>query len=119
MKNYNDITGNGSVKVNNFINEKSQQLCYYLRGYWGNLIAYSELELFFWDVLEEWSQVEYSLEQPYSSQERVFWHLLHQIHYWDAQKIMLDDDLIEELQCCACFLEGTGRCPIDCVGIRP
>jgi hypothetical protein len=119
LKNYKDITGNGAVKVNNFINEKSQQLCYYLRGYWGSLIAYTELELFFWDVLEEWSQVDYDLGQPYSNQERVFWHLLHQIHSWDAQTLMYDDNAITGLQQCIRYLEGTGRCPIDCVGIRP
>lgn len=115
----NQRTGEGLVNVTFFIDEKAKQLCYYLRGYWGSLIGYSELELFFWDVLEEWSQVDYHLEQPYTHKERVFWHLLHQIHYWDAHKLMYDNELIDELQACAGFLEGHGRCPIDCVGIRP
>lgn len=115
----NNITGSGLVKVNAFIDNKAKQLCYYLRGFWGNQIAYSELELFFWDILEEWSQVDYDLTQPYSSKERAFWHLLHQMHFWDAEKLMYDDELIEELQSCANYLEGKGVCPAHCVGIRP
>lgn len=107
------------MKVDVFINEKSRQLCFYLRGFWNHDIAYTELELFFWDILEEWSQVEYDLAQPYSSKERAFWHLLHQMHFWDVEKLMHDQEIIDELQRCASYLEGHGTCPQDCVGIRP
>lgn len=107
------------VKVNSFINDKARQLCFYLRAFWQGDIAHSELELFFWDTLEEWGQVRYSLEQPYSQKERVFWHLLHQIHFWSEDKLMYDNYLVEELANCMLFLEGSGFCPIDCIGIRP
>tara|TARA_B100002003_G_scaffold237335_1_gene254305 strand:+ start:261 stop:620 length:360 start_codon:yes stop_codon:yes gene_type:complete len=115
----NQAAKDSSVKVNAFIDEKAQQLCYYLRGFWGNQIVYAELELFFWDILEEWSQVDYDLGQPYSDKERAFWHMLHQMHFWDAERLMFDDELVDELQRCATFLEGQGTYPSDCVGIRP
>ncbi len=107
------------MTVISFIDEKAKQLCYYLRAFWQGDLPHTELELFFWDTLEEWSQVNYQLDQPYSQKERVFWHLLHQIHFWAEEKLAYDNYLVEELANCIVFLEGKGICPFDCVGIRP
>lgn len=107
------------MKVEPFIKHKAQQLCFYLRAFWEGELPFSELELFFWDTLEEWAQVEYSLEHPYSQRERVFWHLLHQTHYWPEEKLKYDNYLVEELTNCTLYLEGKGFCPFDCIGIRP
>lgn len=107
------------MKVKAFINQKARQLCYYLRAFWQGDLPFQELELFFWDTMEEWGQVSYRLNQPYSQKERVFWHLLHQMHFWHEDKLMYDNYLVEELANCMLYLEGKGLCPFDCVGIRP
>lgn len=105
--------------VKPFIDNKAKQLCFYLRAYWLGEIPYGEIELFFWDTLEEWCQVTDKFEHPYSQKERVFWHLLHQAHFWSEDKLKYDQYLVEELTNCVAFLEGKGMCPFDCIGIRP
>lgn len=107
------------VNVKSFVSTKSNQLCYYLRALWLGDIEYNEIDLFFWDTLEEWSIVTNKLDIPYTQKERVFWHLLHQIHFWTEDKLKYDQFLIDELSNCVRFLEGKGICPFDCVGIRP
>lgn len=107
------------MQIVTFLEEKTQQLSFYLRAFWEQAIDYRELELFFWDTLEEWSQVSYPLDYPYSSQERVFWHVLHQMHFWGEEKLRHDVYLLAELSNCILFLEGRGHCPFDCIGIRP
>ena len=93
------------MTVQEFVNKKAKQLCFYLRAFWHGELPIEEVELFFW--------------QPYTPKERVFWHLLHQVHYWPEDKLAHDTYLIEELTNCVLFLEGKGHCPFDCVGIRP
>lgn len=82
-------------------------------------MPHQELDLFFWDTLEEWTQVKHTQTEPYSQKERVFWHVLHQIHFWDDSKLMADPFLRGELCTCLDYLEGQGFCPLDCIGIRP
>ena len=107
------------MTVQEFVNKKAKQLCFYLRAFWHGELPIEEVELFFWDSMEEWGQIEYTFTQPYTPKERVFWHLLHQVHYWPEDKLAHDTYLIEELTNCVLFLEGKGLCPFDCVGIRP
>ncbi len=102
-----------------FVDAKANQLCFYLRGFWQSIIPHSELDIFFWDTLEEWSLVNYDLDQPYTERERVFWHTLNQLHFWTEEKLKSDPLLIEELDRCLAFLEGKGICPLDCAGVRP
>ena len=107
------------VKVQHFINNKASQLTFFVRAFWEQRIPYSELDLYFWDTLEEWAQVKNHPDEPYSQKERVFWHLLHQLHYWPEQKLLKDPYLVSELTTCIEYLEGEGQYPLDCVGIRP
>ncbi len=108
-----------SVTVPQFIEAKIQQLSYYLRSYWHGTLPYSELDLYFWDTLEEWTQVKGSAKEPYSQKERVFWHVMHQVHFWSDSKLRRDPYLKSELETCLAYLDGEGFCPLDCVGIRP
>lgn len=108
-----------TVRVQSFIDNKANQIPYFVRGFWERRIPYSEVDLYFWDTLEEWSQVNRREEEPYSQKERVFWHLLHQLHYWPEQKLLKDPYLISELSACLDYLEGEGQYPLDCIGIRP
>ncbi|WP_026376373.1 hypothetical protein [Aestuariibacter salexigens] len=107
------------MTVTQFIDNKVQQLSYYLHNYWRGLLPYSELDLYFWDTLEEWAQIKGSAQEPYSQKERVFWHVLHQMHFWPDNKLSQDPILKTELQTCIAYLDGEGFCPFDCVGIRP
>jgi hypothetical protein len=107
------------VNVQEFVDNKAKQLCFYLRAFWQDELPIEELELFFWDSMEEWGQIEFTLTQPYTQKERVFWHLLHQVHYWNEDKLRQDRFLVDELTNCVNFLEGLGHCPLDCVGVRP
>ena len=107
------------MTVQTFVNKKAKQLCFYLRSFWQGELPIEEIELFFWDSMEKWGQIEYTFTQPYTYKERVFWHLLHQVHFWQEDKLRSDKYLVDELMNCVLFLEGKGHCPIDCVGIRP
>ena len=106
------------MQIASFIDQKAKQLAFYLSAFWRGELPHAELQLFFWDTLEEWAQVEDRTE-PYSQKERVFWHVLHQLHYWPEPKLAHDTLLHDELSNCLHYLEGRGLCPFDCVGIRP
>lgn len=107
------------MNVDFFISQKAKQLCFYLRAFWQGELPFAEMELFFWDTMEEWSQINDRMASPYSTKERVFWHLLHQTHFWPQDKLMYDTFLIEELTNCVLYLEEKGMCPFDCIGVRP
>ena len=107
--------------VRSFVQRKSQQLAFYVKGFLQATIPYSELDLFFWDTMEEWAQIKSGKQQPYERTEQVFWHVLHQIHYWPAKNLKQDSFLRQELEMCVNFLEGDHKypLPLDCIGIRP
>ncbi|MFT6328475.1 MAG: hypothetical protein ACJAYN_000400 [Bermanella sp.] len=105
--------------VQHFIDRKAKQLAFYMRSYWQDELPYAELECFLWDTFEEWSQVKNPQSQAYSHKERIFWHVLHQTHYWEEPLIRNDDCIKTQLLMCILCLEGQGLCPLDVVGIRP
>lgn len=108
------------MNIQHFINSKSNQLVYYVRGFWDQLIPYKEVELFFWDTMEEWTQyANHSQDEPYSQKERAFWHLLHQLHFWPESKLRQDPYLKSEINACLECLEDKDYCPLDFIGIRP
>lgn len=111
--------GTHALDIEQFIEEKSKQVCFYMRAFWRETIDYAELNYFFWDTLEEWSLCTVSEKSPYSHRERVFWHLLHQIHFWPEHQLRKDRILCEELQQCVEFLQGKSNYPTDCIGLRP
>lgn len=92
-----------------------------MSGFLENSIPYTELDLFFWDTMEEWSLIKSGKQQPYERIEQVFWHVLHQIHYWPPKTLKQDSILRQELEMCIDFLEGDQAfpLPLDCIGIRP
>lgn len=102
-----------------FIEQKARQLASYIRAFWRGELPYQEVNLFFWDTLEEWINLSNRNKTPQSSQERVFWHLMHQVHFWPQDQLLTDRVLKDELARCVNYLEHGGFCPFDCVGIRP
>ncbi|KMT65875.1 hypothetical protein [Catenovulum maritimum] len=107
------------MRVNQFIDLKAKQLVYYVRAFLVRTIDYSELDIFIWDTLEEWGQVTVSKNESYSEKERVFWHLVHQISFWEKETLLNDTLLINELNICVEYIDGNGCFPMDCIGIRP
>ena len=105
--------------IEHFIDNKAPQLAYFVRAFWDGRIPYKEVDLHFWDTMEEWTQIEAASHEPASQKERVFWHLLHQLHFWDEQKLLKDPYLHSELKVCVEYLEGSSQVPFDCVGVRP
>lgn len=107
--------------VQKFINAKASQLAFFIRAFMNRRIPYSEVDLYFWDTMEDWSQVKTGKHLPCGQREIVFWHLLHQIHYWPEQTLLNDLYLRGELDACLDYLESESPypLPLDCIGIRP
>ncbi len=105
--------------IEQFIDEKILQLHAYVSAVIEQRLHYTELDRFILDTMSDWTLLSVDDETPHSAKERVFWHLLHQVHYWNEDKLINDQFLVDELNNCVNFLEGLGHCPLDCVGIRP
>ena len=107
--------------VERFINSKSSQLAFFVRAFLDGRIPYSEVELYFWDTMEEWLQIKNGKQHPCAHKEIVFWHLLHQVHYWPEKTLQQDVYLRGELKTCLDYLESEEQypLPLDCIGIRP
>lgn len=102
-----------------FIEQKSRQLIFYLSRFLRGRLPHSELHLFVWDTLEEWSQLRVRSWRPETLREQVFWHLLYQIEYWSEPELKQNSDVRRDLQYCLSFLHGYGQLPCYCVGVRP
>jgi hypothetical protein len=102
-----------------FIEQKSQQLIYYVSRFLRGQIPHQELHLFIWDTLEEWAQLQVNYHTPANFQEQVFWHVLYQLEYWSEQELQHDKVLRKQLHNCLGYLRGKVCLPLDCVGIRP
>lgn len=107
------------MRLDEFIQLKSKQLAFYVNAFVQRQIGHAELDMFIWDLLEEWSQVTVYRNEPYSDKERVFWHLIHQISFWSKEALETDNLLSSELKICANFISDEGCFPMDCIGIRP
>ncbi|WP_111976481.1 hypothetical protein [Algibacillus agarilyticus] len=107
--------------VKEFIELKKKQVSFYVKEFNAKRIPYSELNLFLWDTLEEWTQVNLAQDEPYTETERVFWHLIHLLSYWSEDKLLSDQYLKDEMLLCIEYFEfeGEGYFPFECIGIRP
>ncbi len=104
-----------------FVNSKQKSLLFFARGYFSKTIPHQELHLFCWDIIEEWVHyASHSVKsEPYSLQERAFWHLVHQLHFWNDEKLMTDQYLKTEIDTCMDCLDNKIHEPLDFIGIRP
>ena len=105
--------------LQSFIDDKSQQLIYFVSRFFRGQLPHRELHLFVWDTLEEWSQLRIRSWRPETLREQVFWHVLYQLEYWSEQELQRDKILRKQLQNCLGYLRGKVCLPLDCVGIRP
>ena len=107
------------MSIEQFTNEKVCQISAYIQAVIGSTIHYTELDQFVNDTMSEWTLLEVMDEMPSCAQERVFWHLIHEISLHGAQSIEADLTFKVEVKTCLDFLAGTGSYPIDCIGWRP
>lgn len=102
-----------------FINSKIEQLIYYIKAVLQNKVHYTELDLFIWDILEEWAGLNVTDGTPSNARERVFWHVVHELSLHSVQSLKSDLFFKTEINTCIDFLNGEGSYPIDCIGWRP
>ncbi len=107
------------MHVDNFVNDKIQQLIYYLQALLKQSVHYTEVELFIWDIFEEWAQLNITDDMPSTTKERVFWHLLHELKLGPLAEVNQDLLLTNEIKLCVNYLNGQGTYPIHCIGWRP
>lgn len=110
------------VKVSQFINGKAKQLAYFVRAFWQGKLPSLEMDLYLWDTLEEWGQLKVDGKESYTKRERVFWHLLHEVHRISEDDLKKNPALQKEIMCYVKYLEGNEdpECSVNrVVGIRP
>lgn len=105
--------------IEQFINEKITQISAYISAVINQTLHYTELDQFIIDTMEEWSSLNVTEETPSSAQERVFWHLVHEVSLHGGQALQQNLFFKSEMSACIDFFNGIGSYPIDCVGWRP
>ena len=106
------------LEPHSFVRSKSFQLSNYAQAWIEERIPESELSLYCWDTLEEWSQVK-PIDFEMTPQESVFWDLLHLIVYWNLSEVKACPNLFLRLEACIKYLSGKGQYPAFCSGVRP
>lgn len=105
--------------IEQFITNKITQMHAYVNAVIDNKLHYTELDQFILDTMAEWTLLKVVDETPNSAQERVFWHLMHEISLHGAQALTQYLFFKSEMNTCLDFFKGTGSYPIDCIGWRP
>jgi len=105
--------------IEQFINERVVQMIAYVSAVINQTIHYTELDKFIVDTMEEWASLHVTDETPSNAQERVFWHLMHEVSLHGAQALHQNLFFKSEMNTCLEFFNGIGSYPIDCIGWRP
>lgn len=105
--------------IEQFINEKINQIRVYINAVIDRTLHYTELDRFIVDTMEEWTLLSVRDETPGSAKERVFWHLIHELTLNGAQALNSNLFFKSEITTCLDFFAGKGSYPIDCIGWRP
>ena len=105
--------------IEQFINERVVQMTAYVSAVINQTLHYTELDKFIVDTMEEWASLQVTDETPSNAQERVFWHLMHEVSLHGAQALHQDLFFKSEMNTCLEFFNGVGSYPIDCIGWRP
>jgi len=105
--------------IEQFINDKIVQMTAYVSAVINKNIHYTELDNFILDTMSDWTLLKVIDETPSNAQERVFWHLIHEVNLRGAKALNNDLFFKSEMHTCIDFFNGTGSYPIDCIGWRP
>ncbi|MGI1944149.1 hypothetical protein [Shewanella glacialipiscicola] len=106
------------MRTTEFIDNKAPQLAFYGKAFLNGELDFQEIQLYLWDTLEEWQQLN-STGEAQSEMEKVFWHLLHSFNQWPDYVIRGNQYLRKQVNDCCDYLSLGGRVPQGCVGIRP
>lgn len=110
------------MTANDFIETKAPQLAYYGKAFLEDQLDYKEIQLYMWDVLEEWqhlTKMTPTMNVPQSDTEKVFWHLLHCFDKWPAWALRGNQFLRQQVDECCDYINIGGNLPQLCIGIRP
>ena len=105
--------------IEQFINDRVGQMAAYVSAVIDETLHYTELDNFILDTMSDWTLLNVTDETPSSAQERVFWHLMHEVSLHGAQALNHDLFFKSEMNTCLDFFKGIGSYPIDCIGWRP
>ncbi len=105
--------------IEQFIDDKILQMNTYVKAVIEDKLHYTELDRFIIDTMAEWTLLSIEDETPSNAEERVFWHLMHEVSLHGAQALSQDLFFKSEINTCLDFFNGTGSYPIDCIGWRP
>jgi hypothetical protein len=112
------VWGEQVVEAKQFINTKAFQLSNYADAMVTGLIPATEVNLYCWDTIEEWSQIRTS-DLKMTPMESAFWYLLHQITFWNPTEIRDCPELQFEVNSCIDYLRGDGTYPEFISAVRP
>lgn len=107
------------MMIEQFINEKIQQVNAYITAVIEHSLHYTELDHFVVNTIEEWSLLNVVDETPSNAKERVFWHIMHELSAHGGHALEGDLFFRSEINTCLDFFNGLGSYPIDCIGWRP
>lgn len=103
-----------------FIKQKARQFVYFIDQVLTCAVPFNEIQLFTWDILEEWNLLDIDDSCDISSFERVFWHAFYVIQSIDEELLHSDQLLRADLQdCCLYLADKSPTPPANCVGVRP
>ena len=102
-----------------FIDDKIFQIENYIKAVITKKLHYTELDQFIIDTMSEWTLLSVTDETPHNAQERVFWHMVHELSLHGAQALNNNLYFKSEMSTCLDFFAGLGSYPIDCIGWRP
>ncbi|MBL0711088.1 MAG: hypothetical protein JJV99_08765 [Colwellia sp.] len=105
--------------IEQFISERIIQMTAYISAVMGKKLHYTELDKFIVDTMEEWAALSVTDETPSNAQERVFWHVMHEVSLHGSQTLQQNLFFKSEINTCLDFFHGIGSYPIDCIGWRP
>lgn len=105
--------------IEQFISGKIIQMSSYVSAVIDQTLHYTELDKFILDTMEEWASLNVTDETPSTAQERVFWHLIHEVSLNGSKALQQDLFFKSEMSTCIDFFKGNGSYPIDCIGWRP
>lgn len=91
--------------VEQFINEKIQQIHHYISAVILHQIHYTELDKFVTDTMEEWTFFQVADDMPSNARERVFWHVIHEIMLNGAQSLDTNLYFKSEITTCLDFFK--------------
>jgi hypothetical protein len=101
-----------------FIDEKAPQLAFYGKAFLNDQLDFAEIQLYLWDTLEEWQQIQPQGEAQ-TDMEKVFWHLLHSFDKWPDWVIRGNQYVRKQILDCCDYLSFEGQLPEGCYGLRP